>query len=452
MRVGGVRICLINYDNGSHLAQPPHHIAYLRAAATNAGATVSVIDMGLHHHSDKALALELTLHCPDVVGFGCIGGYWQYQQMLRVARVVNEHQHRSRLRFVLGGHMPAADPEWALRVTGADSVVVGDGEAAMQVLARGGTVDRIARFGRWPNYLRPEWWDARVYRLQRYPRVGTTQFAMPVLSARGCPFSCSFCFRMEPGHMPYPTESVMNEIGWLHEWYDVSYINFDDELLMSSDARIQELCEAILRLPFRIDWMCNGRLNRATPANLELMRRAGCVFVNYGVEALDDGVLEQMNKHLTVSQIHAGVQSTIKAGISPGLNVMWGNPGDTVETLQRLVAFLHIYDDGAQLRTIRPVTPYPGTALFARAVAEGRLRDTADFYERAHVNSDLPSVQWATTDDGSWMSNDEFCDHLHAANARLLLKRREAIEREHNQQLRRLYGEKDATFRGWRHT
>jgi radical SAM superfamily enzyme YgiQ (UPF0313 family) len=413
-----------------------------------------VIDMGLRHHTDAELSAVLERLSPDVIGLGVIGGYWQYRQAQRVSRVIDELPMRARLTYMMGGHMPAADPEWALRTFGADSVVVGDGESVVEKLGTGVLPERVHMAGRveCPDAYRPQWWDVDVYKRTRYPNIGATQFAMPVLTARGCPYSCSFCYRMVPGHVERDCAAVCEEIEWLNREHGVTYCNFDDELLMSSDRRIHEICEAILGMSFRLAWMCNGRLNRATPGNLALMKRAGCTFINYGVEALDDNVLEQMNKHLTVAQIHRGVQATLEAGISPGLNVMWGNPGDTPSTLGVLVAFLSLYDDGAQLRTIRPVTPYPGTPLFHRAVGEGRIRDTADFYERSHVNSDLPSVHWCTEEDGAPLSDASVCAHLQEANATLLRRRRQAIARTHAEQLERLYTQRDTTFRGWRQT
>jgi radical SAM superfamily enzyme YgiQ (UPF0313 family) len=94
---------------------------------------------------------------------------------------------------------------------------------------------------------------------------------------------------------------------------------------------------------------------------LATMKRAGCVFINYGIEALDDTVLANMNKKLTVAQIIKGVENTIAEEIHPGLNVIWGNIGDIAETLREGVDFIIKYTTHAQLRTIRPVTPYPGS-------------------------------------------------------------------------------------------
>ena len=155
------------------------------------------------------------------------------------------------------------------------------------------------------------------------------------------------------------SESIIEEIGYLQENYRITYFAFSDELLMSSVNRTMALCEDFLRSGLKFRWRCNGRLNYANPELLQLMKRAGCVFINYGIEAMDDQVLKKMKKGLTVKQIVKGVEETLDAGISPGLNIIFGNLGDNRQTLNKGVELLKD-DDGAQMRTIRPVTPYPG--------------------------------------------------------------------------------------------
>jgi hypothetical protein len=64
-------------------------------------------------------------------------------------------------------------------------------------------------------------------------------------------------------------------------------------------------------------------------------------------------------------------------------------PGDSYESLEKAVAFLKKYDGIAELRTIRPPSPYPGSPLYRDAIRDGLLESVSDFYERKHTNSDL---------------------------------------------------------------
>jgi radical SAM superfamily enzyme YgiQ (UPF0313 family) len=152
-----------------------------------------------------------------------------------------------------------------------------------------------------------------------------------------------------------------------------------------------------------------------------------------------------MNKKLTVDTIIAGVEATIAAGLTPGLNIMWGNPGDDTETLRRAVDFLLKYDGVSELRTIRPVTPYPGSALFAKAVDDGLLTDVADFYECKHTNSDLFTVSFM-----NGISTTEADSQLMKANERLLSGYYARCTTVATARAEAFYSGQDTEFRGWR--
>ncbi len=282
------------------------------------------------------------------------------------------------------------------------------------------------------------------YRLVRIPNTSAFDFVMPVLSARGCPYHCTFCYRMDPGSRVRSNESIIDEIKLLQEKYGITYVSFDDELLMVSVARTESLCQALIKARLGIKWFGNGRLNIVKPDLLRLMKQAGCVFVCYGIEAMDDCVLHDMKKVLTTKQIVDGVQATLDAGISPGLNLMFGNIGDTKETLRKGVEFLLKYDDGSQLRTMRPVTPYPGSELYTYAIKKGLLKDCEDFYERKHVNSDLLSVNFTE------LSDEEFHACLLEANTVLLENYFRKKCASMVDQARQLYSNRDISFRGFR--
>ncbi len=283
------------------------------------------------------------------------------------------------------------------------------------------------------------------YRLLRKPHAGYNDFVMSVLSGRGCPYRCTFCYRMDEGFRPRSSAGIVEEIRMLQSDFGINYIDFYDELLISSVARTKEICEAFIKSGLKFKWMCQGRLNFATPELLQLMKRAGCVFVNYGIESLDNTVLKKMKKGLTDKIITEGIEATIEAGISPGLNMMFGNYGDTKDTLKKSVDFLIKYDDGAQIRTIKPVVPYPGTELYYDAIKNGLIKDCEDFYDNKHLNADLLAVNFTE------MSDDQFYECLMNENFRLIRNYCRNKEEKMIDEMRKLYEEKDTSFRGFRH-
>ena len=104
-----------------------------------------------------------------------------------------------------------------------------------------------------------------------------------------------------------------------------------------------------------------------------------------------------------------------------------------------MVDFLIKYDDFAQKRTIRPVTPYPGSPLYYDAIEMGLLdkdNPAEDFYERKHLNSDLICTNFTE------LSDDEFYQALKWANT-VLMKNYYDKQRDGTiAQIEKLYDEK----------
>jgi len=460
-----LKTLLIVYDNESYIHWFPQGLGYIAAALLRQGHTVEVYSQDLHHCPEEHLTAYLDNEVFDVVGVGVIAGYFQYRKLLQISAAIN--QARRRPHFLIGGHGPSPEPEYFLRKTGADAAVLGEGEETILELidalgdpARLAEVKGIAyrdgdevRVNERRRTIKDidslplpafHLFPIEYYRLLRPPHVRKTDFVMPVLSGRGCTYRCNFCYRMDKGYRPRSNESIIEEIRLLKRDYRISYVIFSDELLMSSVKRTVSLCEAMLAADLDIIWDCNGRLNNADPEVLDLMKRAGRVFINYGIEAFDDQVLENMRKSLTTEQVIKGVEATLTAGISPGLNIIFGNIGDNRRTLEKGVEFLLKYRDLSQMRTIRPVTPYPGSPLYYQAIEKGLLKGCEDFYENKHTNSDLLAVNF--TD----LSDQDFHACLLDANARLIEDYYHQMTQASVAGAKKLYLDQDPNFRGFR--
>jgi radical SAM superfamily enzyme YgiQ (UPF0313 family) len=251
---------------------------------------------------------------------------------------------------------------------------------------------------------------------------------------------------MREGFHERSIDAIMDEIKYLADprGLAINHFQFSDELLMGSEKRTEEICDSILKLPFSIKWDCNGRLNYATQTTLSLMKRSGCEYINYGIESLNQQMLNQMGKGLTVNQIHEGVIATLQAQLSPGLNLLWGFPEDTVDNLWLAVEFLKQYDPCDELRTIRPVTPYPGCKLYDLAIKDHLLEGPEDFYENKHKNSDLIAVNFMD------MPTDLAHEYLFRANKKLVENYLQKRGARQISAAAKMYLQGDARFRGFR--
>ena len=461
-----MKVLLVIYDNVSYISWFPQGLAYI-AAALRDKHDIVIYNQDMHHYPNEHLTEYLNKNHFDVLGVSVTGGYYQYRKLLKISEAVNKSKNRP--FYVIGGHGPSPDPTYFIKKTGADAIVIGEGELTvtelLNCLENKTLLSNVAGIAykdgdsviinekrklikdidsiKFPAY---DLFPIEYYRLIREPNTVNTNFVIPILSGRGCPFTCNFCYRLDKGFRPRSNDSIIEEINLLKTNHGINYIDFNDDLLMSSPKRIISICEDIIKHNLNIKWSCNGRLNYVTKEIIDIMKRAGCVFINYGIESVDDGALKRMNKHLTVEQIISGVEATLDGGISPGLNIIFGNIGETKEILKKDVEFLLKYDDFAQMRTIRPVTPYPGSPLYYYAIEKGLLKDCEDFYENKHTNSDLMSVNFTN------MSDDEFYKELYNANKILLNNYNKNKTRQTEDTLYNLYIKRDANFRGFRTT
>ena len=386
-------------DNELHLGPP-----YLAALLKKAGHNVEVFSQDVLHQTNEELAQYLQENKYDAIGVGFLAATYQ-RTVKPLLKVINTNKRGAKV--ILGGQGVSAVPEFILKETRADIGFLGEGENVilplMDKVLRGASLNNqkgiafregdnvqinsrqkpVEHLSELPL---PQWdlFPMKEYASQ-YSFIGAEENDrnMSVISSRGCVGECTFCYRIEPSIRKRKVDDVMNELKELNTKYGINYITFQDELFVASKKRVHDLTTGINKLGFPIKYYCQSRVELAKDKGiLEELVGSGCQFVNLGLESFDQNVLDLMNKKTSVRDNYLAVENIINAGIHPGLNVMWGCPGDSVKSIEDIVKFLIDYDTQGQLRTVRPVTPYPGCPLYYTAISEGKLKGPADFFNR----------------------------------------------------------------------
>ncbi len=215
-----MKILFVIYDNDSYIHSFPLGVAYISAVLLEEGHYVEIYNQDANHYSDKHLTRYLNKNRFDVVGVGIIGGYYQYKKLLKLSEAINKAKNRP--LYILGGHGPSPEPEYFLKKTQADVVVMGEGEITTLELLKaiesgktfkkikgiacrdGGTISINARRKLiadidsipFPAY---HLFPISYYRLLRLPNSSSRDFTMTIISGRGCPYKCTFCYRMHKG-------------------------------------------------------------------------------------------------------------------------------------------------------------------------------------------------------------------------------------------------------------
>jgi radical SAM superfamily enzyme YgiQ (UPF0313 family) len=208
---------------------------------------------------------------------------------------------------------------------------------------------------------------------------------VPVQTSRGCPYDCSFCSVTGMFGKRYRFRSSANVIAELEKYKPNQHIFFYDDNFAANSRHTRELLQAMITRNFRFHWSTQVRADVARdPELLDLMVRAGCSTVFIGFESVDPRALAEMNKGQSVEEMRRAVHELRRRGVHVHGMFVFGFDADNPDTVHATVDFaIRERIDSAQFLLL---TPLPGSELFKRLSAEGRLNDRDwDDYDAHHV-------------------------------------------------------------------
>jgi len=430
------------YQEDNHFPLGP---AYIASILRENGHEVKVYCMDVYHYTNKQLAEYLDKNSFDYIAIGFMSARF-VETILPLCKIINKYKKKAKL--VLGGHGASATPEYILQKTGADSIIVGEAENIILDIGDGINIGKPVK--NLDSLPLPAWdlFPMDIYTTNKkvLDMNDNDKFLM-ITSSRGCPNKCTFCYRMENGLRLRNMDRVVDEIKLLNKKYGVTYFEFADEFFSLSKNRLIDFNNSVDNLD--IKYWCASRVKGVTEDILTIMKAGGCRFINYGFESMDNSVLKEMRKNTTSQDNENAAKLTKNAEIPFGVNMIWGFSNDTISSLWKSVDFIKKYNSPFQCRTIRPVTPYPGSQLYYDAIKKNLLEGPEDFYTK-FKNSDLITVNF--TD----LNENEMYKQLYKANSELIKdyckKANIPISEENNliKDFYNLYFKKNFKFRGVR--
>lgn len=392
-----MRILLISHPSSRPRRPdfPPIGIAYLGAVVRNRGHEVFLVDgelTGLEGIVEEAKRLG-----PDIVGVTCWtinrGAVWELCRALK--RVL------PKAFLVLGGQHASIYPEHIFQKTHAGAVVIGEGEETLcellEVLGSGGDlalVSGIAYRTRDGDIRRteprpqiedldtvpfPYYEGFRGFGFQQYGGfAGLPRPTAAVITSRGCVFNCSYCGSVRFWGKKWRRRSARNVLDEVeHLVSDMgarSIFMFDDNFPVNR-KRAMEICGGIIdRFP-GMEWACCSHVKMVNEELLDIMKRSGCISIDFGVESGDNGILRNINKNQTREDIERAFALAHKAGIRPRAYLMVGNMGETTGTIDEtidMIGSIKPYSSiGATILWL-----LPGTDVFREACEKGFIDDS----------------------------------------------------------------------------
>lgn len=357
---------------------PPLGLSYAAAAFEQAGAEVQIWDFIVQEYSHQKLAQFLADFDPDIIGATAVTmNFYSAQKALKKAKEINPE-----LITIMGGPHVSFTPELTLRQhPEIDLLVLGEGEGTIANLVpvlkdrkkwnqvQGiafcdqGQVIRTLPRGLIQDLNTLPLPARHLLPMSKYLALG---FPVSIITSRGCPNKCIFCQgrRMVGQKVRYrDPEKIIEEIRSLLK-AGFTRINFADDFFTSNKRRVKEVCTLILEEGLEFKWSAFARVDSVNQECLELMLRAGCDTVSFGVESGDEEMLRRIRKRISRKQVEEAVSLCKKVGMKCLISFIAGLPGEDHKSLQTTHDFaLNLKERYDVIFGYHLLAPFPGTTL-----------------------------------------------------------------------------------------
>jgi radical SAM superfamily enzyme YgiQ (UPF0313 family) len=327
-----------------------------------------------NHPIWKKIAEEILDNDPDLIGFTTLT--MGMSSVIYVSKIL---KRETATPIILGGSHPTVKPELSLRETGADVIVIGEGERTIVELApallEGSKLNEVRGIA----YIE----NSECFINERRERIkNLDQIPFParhllrrsdykseafgyIISSRGCPYNCLFCAsRTIWGRQPTfrSVENVLDEIEHVCSTYGTRQFRFADDMFTLNRDRVLRFCRRLRERGLEILFRATSRTDTVDREVLYALRSAGCNRISFGVESGSQRILDLIGKRTTVEKSREAIKLSKEAGLNTIATFIVGHPTETLDDIQ---ATIDLIDDIHPSRTtMNLMTVLPGTALW----------------------------------------------------------------------------------------
>jgi anaerobic magnesium-protoporphyrin IX monomethyl ester cyclase len=370
---------------------PPLGILYLSSHLKARGFDVGVFDSTFADLA--AFEAYVTRERPPVVGISC--NMLTRRNALRMIPACRA----AGARVVVGGPDPVSYADEYL-AAGADAVVAGEGELALEDVL-GGATGVVSRPLLEDLDAQP-FPDRAAIDLPAYMRVWKEhhgQSSVSLITARGCPYRCTWCSHAVFGytHRRRSVANVADELEQIVSTYRPDIVWYADDVFTIHHRWLRGYAEELKRRGLRAPFETISREDRLNEEVVELLARMGCFRLWIGSESGSQRVLDAMQRRTNAERVREMVRLLQRNGIEAGMFIMLGYDGEELADLEATVEHVKLASPDRLLTTVAyPIkgTPYYDTVAdrvrALRPWAEGSDRDftvagrhSRRFYEHA---------------------------------------------------------------------
>jgi radical SAM superfamily enzyme YgiQ (UPF0313 family) len=324
----------------------------------------------------------------------------------RRAYEISAEFRRRGIQVIMGGMQPTLIPD-EVRLQ-ADSIYSGDAEFAWRQVIEDFQRGQLRRIYQAPvGTPQPGTLTRRdIFKGKGYLPITLLQFS------RGCRFACNFCAVstfFDKTHYCRDVNEVVQEI----EAAGRQLLFFVDDNILSNFEAAKALFRALI--PLKVHWVSQGSIDMTQDLELmDLMVKSGCIGLVVGFESISPQSLRWMKKSPNFVGGFKAYAPQLEIIRDYGLQ-LWaaftlGHDYDTRESIEQTLAFA--MENKFSLAAFNILAPYPGTPLYQKLQAEGRLLYDGKWWLHPEYRFNYAAFQPKT------MSPEELTDACFHARAR----------------------------------
>ena len=198
----------------------------------------------------------------------------------------------------------------------------------------------------------------------------------PIMTSRGCLFKCIYCTNNIVKYRERSVNNVILDIKKLEE-QGYEYLIFCDDNFLLNRKRVLKIMNKIIENKIKMKMIIQGRVDGADYALYRTMRKAGVITVIFGIESVNQDVLDFYNKRATVEANKKAIEIANKAGMITVGNVIIGSPIETRKHLSEVKTFSD--ELPLDFLNINILAYFYSTPLWKEAREKGLIRENDIF-------------------------------------------------------------------------
>jgi hypothetical protein len=217
---------------------------------------------------------------------------------------------------------------------------------------------------------------------------------------RGCPFACTFCSTNDFFRRKFRLRSpgrVLLDMRAIAEAYAIRRFGLVHDMFTVDRRKVVTFCKAILASGEGFKWSCSARTDCVDEELLDIMVRAGCEGIFFGVETGSTRMQKIIDKHLDVKRAHEMIDTVERLGVRSTISLIAGFPEETWDDVRHSMrVFMHSVRCPKSIPQLNILAPLAETPLYSKHKEElvlGELCSAMSHQGRLQRHADMLLVQ-----------------------------------------------------------